>query len=126
MPRGLRRVGAAIVAVAVGIIAPGRWHPAVMSAPAVSRLPRFRADGPARSAARRSRRIEQDDRQASPEERELVALARGAATLLLNASARAAVGQAQQLVEEIEQLVAALDHERVQQHEHERVPACGR
>ena len=69
--------------------------------------------------------FEQDDRQAPSEERELVALARGAATLLFDAPARASVGEAQQLVEEVKQLVAALDHERVQQHEHERVPACG-
>jgi hypothetical protein len=35
------------------------------------------------------------------------------------------LGQAQQLVELIQQLVAALNGERVQQDEHERVAACG-
>jgi len=55
--------------------------------------------------------FEQDHRQAPSEECELVALAGGPSTLLLDTPTRASVGQAQELVEEIQQLVAAFDHE---------------
>ncbi len=56
---------------------------------------------------------------------ELIALTGGAPALFIYAASRAAVGQAQELVEQVQQLVAALDHQRVQQHQQQRVPAGG-
>jgi hypothetical protein len=54
--------------------------------------------------------LQKDHGEALPEGGELVALAGAAPALLINAASRAAIGQAQQLVEQVQQLVAALDH----------------
>ena len=69
--------------------------------------------------------FEQDQRELAAQRGELVALAGGLAALLVDAAPSTPVAQAQQLVELIQQLVAALDHERVQQDQHERVAARG-
>ena len=69
--------------------------------------------------------LEQDHRELPAERGELVALAGGLAALLVDAAPRAPIAEAQQLVELVQQLVAALDHERLQQHEHQRVAARG-
>lgn len=50
-------------------------------------------------------------------------MAGGLSALVTDASAGAAVGQAQQLVKEVQQLIATLDDQRLQQHQHQRVPA---
>jgi len=71
------------------------------------------------------RALQQGHGQAPSQECELVALAGGAPTLLCDATAGTSVGDAQQLVREIQQFVAALDYQRVQQHEEQRVPARG-
>ena len=69
--------------------------------------------------------LQQDHRELPAEGGELVALAGGLAALLLDAAAGAAIAETQQLVELVQQLVTALDHEGMQQHEQQRVPARG-
>ena len=69
--------------------------------------------------------LEQDHRELLAECGELIALAGGLSALVIHASAGAAIGQAQQLVKEVQQLIATLDHECLQQHQHQRVAARG-
>lgn len=47
------------------------------------------------------------------------------AALLIDATRAAAVGEPQQLVEQVEQLIAALDHQGVQRDQHQRMAARG-
>jgi hypothetical protein len=67
--------------------------------------------------------FEQDPRELMSERGELVALAHGLAALLVDAAPRATVAEAQQLVELVQQLVTALDHQRLQQHQQQRMAA---
>ena len=67
--------------------------------------------------------LQQDPRHPSAERGELVALARGAPALLVDAPLGAAAREAQQLVGLVQRLVAPLDYERLRQREQHRMPA---
>jgi hypothetical protein len=62
--------------------------------------------------------LKQDHRQLPAERGELIALSGGLATLLVHAAASAAIAQAQQLAKQVEQPIATLDRQRLQQHQH--------
>jgi hypothetical protein len=67
--------------------------------------------------------LQQDPRELAAQGGELVALTSGPAALFVDTAPCASIAEAQQLVELVQQLVAALDHERVQQHQQQQVAA---
>lgn len=56
---------------------------------------------------------------------ELIALPGGPAALLIHAAPGVPIAQAQQLVKDVEQLIAAPDHQRVHQRQRQRVSLSG-